>query len=251
MNTTVTADHPIRDSVDADARDMDLAALVDRFRANTSAYLAGRQSDNRFGMELFRRAVMEGDQGAWSAIHDAYQPLVVGWVTRHPSLPRCGEDSRYLVNRTFERFWRAVRPERLANFPNLPSLVKYLKMCANCAVVDAARSYRPADARPLDGIDVPTEGRGNLEQTEALLRAEQLWSTVVAVIRNPLQERLAWDTLVLGMTPREVLAAYPGQWRSIAEIYEAKAAMLGRLRKSPAVLSFRQEAQQYPAMPMS
>jgi hypothetical protein len=251
MNMTVTADHPIRDSVDADARDMDLAALVDRFRANTSAYLAGRQSDNRFGMELFRRAVMEGDQEAWSAIHDAYQPLVVGWVTRHPSLPRCGEDSRYLVNRTFERFWRAVRPERLADFPNLPSLVKYLKMCANCAVVDAARSYRPADARPLDGIDVPTEGRGNLEQTEALLRAEQLWSTVVAVIRNPLQERLAWDTLVLGMTPREVLAAYPGQWRSVTEIYEAKASMLGRLRKSPAVLSFRQEAQQHPAMHMS
>src|ERR671925_645505 len=69
-----------------------------------------RRSDDRFAMELFRRAVVERDEDAWRAIHDAYLPLVAGWIGRHPGLARCGEDSAYLANRAFERFWWALRP---------------------------------------------------------------------------------------------------------------------------------------------
>ncbi len=226
---------PDENSVDT----LELDGLAEAFRRNTAAYLSGRCCDNRFAMELFRRAVLRQDQGAWAVIHDAYLPLVLGWVTRHPALLRCGEDSRFLANRAFERFWHALRPERLADFPTLPALLKYLKMCAHCAVVDAARSYRPVEVRELERIEVMAEGRGNLDRTEALVGAEQLWAVVLSNVDNPIQERLAWESLVMGMTPREVLAAHPDEWQSISQVYEAKAALLGRLRTNPNILEFR------------
>jgi hypothetical protein len=216
-----------------DPSEMDLPALVAEFRANTAAYFAGRQSDDRFGMELFRRAVAGRDEDAWRAVHDAYLPLVAGWIARHPGLARSGEDSAYLANRAFERFWWALRPGRLANFPTLPSLLKYLKMCAHCAVLDAARSARQLEYQALDQCEVPSGRRGNVEWTEALVHAEQLWQTVMRVTRGPTEVQLAWDTLILGMTPREVVAAHPEDWGSVGEVYEAKAAMLRRLRSSP------------------
>jgi hypothetical protein len=237
MQIEITADALDRSEVDVEA--MDLASLGDAFVQNTSAYLTGRSCDNRFALELFRRAVLLQDQGAWATIHDAYLPLVLGWVTRHPALARCGEDSRFLANRAFERFWHALRPERLGDFSALPALLKYLKMCAHCAVVDAARAYRPADDRELERVDVAAEGRGNLDRTEAFVEAEQIWAVVRSSIDNPTQERLAWESLVMGMTPREVLAAHPEEWGSIGQVYEAKAALLGRLRSHPNILEFR------------
>jgi hypothetical protein len=216
----------------ADRRAIDLSVLVAAFRANTAAYFAGRDGDTSFGMELFHRAVVDRNEAAWQAIHDAYLPLVTGWITRHPSFPPSGEESAYLANRTFERFWRALRPERLGDFPTLPCLLRYLKLCAHGAVIDAARANRGADRQDLDGIDVASEGRGNVDRTEAVISAEQLWDVVVTVIRDPAQERLAWDTLVLGMTPREVVAARPDAWSSVGQVYEAKAALVRRLRRS-------------------
>lgn len=230
------------DAAPRDPRELDHPALVGAFRANTAAYFAGRRSDDRVAMELFHRAVAEGDEDAWRAIHDAYLPLVAGWITRHPGLTRCGEDSAYLANRAFERFWWALRPNRLANFPNLPSLLKYLKMCAHCAVLDAARATRPVESQALEQCEVPTGRRGNVEWTEALVHAEQLWQTVLGVVRGPTEEQLAWDTLVLGMSPREVVAAHPEAWESVGQVYEAKAAMLRRLRTSPELLSYRPHA---------
>ena len=216
-----------------DAPALDTGELIAAFRGNTAAYFAGRRSDTGFAMELFRRAVLERSEEAWGAIYDAYLPLVTGWITHHPAFLRCGEDSTYLANRAFERFWWALRPDRLAAFSTLPSLLKYLKMCAHCAVVDAARANRGVDCQSLDGFEAPSHGRGNLEWTEALVGVEQLWDAVTTVIHNPVQERLAWDTLVLGMPPRDVFANHPVDWGSVGVVYEAKAALLRRLRSSP------------------
>ncbi len=235
-----TCPRPSSSDEAADLRSLEHQELVAAFRANTAAYFGQRGSDTNFAMELFRRAIAERDQLAWQALHAAYLPLVVGWVTHHPAFPhRRGDESGYLANRAFERFWWAMRPHRLANFPNLPSLLKYLKMCASCAVVDAARADAHIEYQPLDECDVASEGRGNVDQTQALVQAEQLWQKVVTVIRDPDQEQLAWDTLVLGMTPRQVLATRPDTWHSIREVYEAKAALLRRLRTSSELAALR------------
>jgi hypothetical protein len=220
-------------------RAMPLAALVAALRANTDAYFKGRSSDDRFAMELFRRAVLERSEEAWQAIHDTYLGLVTGWVRRHPAFAGSGEDSAYLANRAFERLWRVLGSDRLVNFPTLPSLLKYLKLCVHGAVVDAARSRGNVACDALDCFAVPSQGRGNVEQTEGLIHAEYLWNTVASVIGNPAQEHLAWDTLVLGMTPREVVAAHPENWSSVGQVYEAKASLLRRLRASRELAELR------------
>lgn len=220
-----------------------LDELIADCNVNTAAYFAGRSRDDSAAMELFRRAILDRDEGAWGALYDAYLPLVMGWVRRHPSARGCGEDIEYLANRAFERFWRAVRAERLARFPNPRALLGYLKLCATCAVVDAARANRDAECRGLDDAEVASEGRGGVERAEALVSAEQLWRTVVEVLPTT-QTRLAWEVLVLGMTPRQILAAHPVEWGSIKHVYEAKAGLLRRLRASPKLAELRPTGQQ-------
>jgi hypothetical protein len=220
-----------------------LDELVAEVHVDTAAYFARRPSDGDAAMELFRRAILDGDEGAWSALYDAYLPLVLGWVGRHPSVRGCGEDLEYLANRAFERFWRAVRAERLARFPNLRALLGYLKLCATCAVVDAARANRDAECRDLDDAEGASEDRDSVERAEALLGAEQLWRTVVEVLPAT-HKRFAWEVLVLGMTPRQVLAAHPADWGSIKQVYEAKAGLLRRLRTSPKLAELRPAGQQ-------
>jgi hypothetical protein len=224
-----------------DARAMDLAALIDAFRAATAAYFAGGPADNRFALELFRRAVLERSEEGWCAIYEAYRPLVAGWVLRHPAFHRSGEDSAYLVNRAFERFWCALRPERLVEFPGLPALLRYLKLCATCAVVDAARAYRLVDAQPPDESMPASEDRAGAEQADALLAAEQVWRTVATILHDPAQERLAWETLVVGLAPREVVATHPADWHSVGEVYRARARLLHRLRADPELVRLRDE----------
>lgn len=227
----------------ADILSANLDELVAEVHLDTAAYFAGRTSDGGAAMELFRRAILDGDEGAWSALYDAYLPLVLGWVGRHPSVRGCGEDVDYLANRAFERFWRAVRAERLARFPNPRALLGYLKLCATCAVVDAARAHRDTECRDLGVAEAVTEDRDSVERTEALLSAEQLWRTVVEVLPAT-HTRFAWEVLVLGMTPRQILAAHPADWGSIKQVYEAKAGLLRRLRASPRLAELRPAGRQ-------
>src|SRR5207253_1350564 len=81
--------------------------LVDLVRRCGEA--GGAQDEYRH--ELFRRAICELDEHAWQAVVDHFRGLVLANVKRHPWTAGRNEDE-YWVNRVFERFWRAIGPDR-------------------------------------------------------------------------------------------------------------------------------------------
>src|SRR5919197_3581923 len=109
-------------------------------------------TDDARDYELLRRAICERDDDAWAAVLERYTRLVRSWVRQHPTAADHPGDEDARVNRAFERFWRAVTPERFAGFANLASLLMYLKMCAGTVTLDEVRSASRRPAASLDSL---------------------------------------------------------------------------------------------------
>ena len=108
----------------------------------TNKFLKQSVSNDRYCLELFRRAIVKRDDDAWSCIYQQYAPLVLTWVTQHQSAaPMLGQDgSAPLVNAAFAKFSQALTPAKMENFDSLAAILKYLKMCVHSVVADEVRS---------------------------------------------------------------------------------------------------------------
>src|SRR5436305_7850207 len=108
----------------------------------TNKFLRQSVSNDRYCLELFRRAIVLRDDDAWACIYQQYAPLVLTWVTQHQSAtPILGQEgSAPLVNAAFAKFYQALTPAKMENFVSLAAILKYLKMCVHSVVADEVRS---------------------------------------------------------------------------------------------------------------
>jgi DNA-directed RNA polymerase specialized sigma24 family protein len=183
-------------------------------------------TDATNAIELFQRAICGRDELAWSEVIAQYAGLVRAWVRQHPAALR-GSDDDELVWGTFERFWAAVGPERWQQFPNLASLLRYLKMCAHSAVIDNLRFRQRAPSAPMD---YATAASYNML---GRLAATDLWNAIVSLLPDESERLLIYLSVVREMTPGEILRRCPQRFGSVAEVYRIKRNVLERLRRSP------------------
>src|SRR5258708_6683331 len=67
--------------------------LARRCSEETNKFLRQSVSNDRYCLELFRRAIVKRDDDAWACIYQQYAPLVLTWVTQHQSAaPMLGQD---------------------------------------------------------------------------------------------------------------------------------------------------------------
>src|SRR6266508_2522392 len=90
--------------------------------------------------ELFRRAIVNRDENAWSAINAHYRPLLVSWATRCSAHASSGERADDIADQALARAWAALTPEGFAKFPSLARLLSYLRTCVVTTAIDSARS---------------------------------------------------------------------------------------------------------------
>src|SRR5262245_36209372 len=102
----------------------------------TGRYQRGELADDRYCLELLRRAVCDRDPVAWELVLDQYRGLVNAWVRQHPASASLDEDPDYWVTRAFERFWMAIGPERFGSFGHLRAVLRYLKLCVYSILLD-------------------------------------------------------------------------------------------------------------------
>src|SRR5690242_13943562 len=88
--------------------------LMEYASREVSEYLAQRESNTSFAFELFRRAIVYRDDGAWSYIYTLYTPLVLRWANQHPGATSVfeAEGSAALLNMIFARFSQAMVPAK-------------------------------------------------------------------------------------------------------------------------------------------
>ncbi|MCX7791765.1 MAG: sigma-70 family RNA polymerase sigma factor [Chloroflexaceae bacterium] len=213
---------------------MDLPSLARRAQSESQRFYRREEYDQRYAYELFRRALVEGDNAAWRCIFEQYTPLVEHWVRRTGAFTVSGETSDYFVGAAFIRFWRAIPPERFDTFPTLAALLNYLRRCAACVVIDAARSQSFADLLPEEQINWNQQrlGRIDEEATERVGR-EEFWRLIDGLLTSEAERVVVRCSYLLGMKPGEIYAQWRNLFASVEEIYLLKRQVLSRLRRCP------------------
>jgi DNA-directed RNA polymerase specialized sigma24 family protein len=204
----------------------------------TTKYLRRESSRDDFCLELLRRAIVEGDQSAWGAILGQYRGMVLSWLRKGYGTAMRDEDDDHWVNRTFERFWQAVGPQRFADFPTLASLIQYLKQCAITALLDDARQRtrerldEQASALALPTADPEPLALGKLAQ-------QDIWTLIIAETQDEAERLVAHESFTLDLKPGEIQERHPVHFASTADVYRVKRNLLDRLRRNPAIRNLR------------
>ncbi len=214
-------------------QELTLASIVHRCARECERFYRRLANDPRYCFELFRRAIVERSQLAWRNLYSQYGPLVSGWVRRHGAFNDSNEDVSYFVNRSFERFWQAVTPEKFDSYPSLKSLLAYLQLCVHSAIVDHHRRQLPPGTElPLD-IDGQRYGYDPAIENETLsaIQGAALWTEVEKRLKNGKEKVVIESTFGMGMKAGDILAKFPDQFRDAKEVYLIKQNVMARLKR--------------------
>lgn len=218
----------------SDPRLMELGSLARRALLESRHFYRHEEYDSRFAYELFRRALVERDDAAWGQLFEQYSPLVEHWVRRTGAFTVSGETSDFFVSAAFTRFWRAIPAERFASFPTLASLLNYLRRCATCVVIDAARSHSFVDMLPEECVNWNTQrlGYADEEATERVA-SDEFWQLVDGLLTSEIERVIVRSSYLLGMKPGDIYAKWAMLFSGVEEVYTLKRSILARLRKCP------------------
>jgi hypothetical protein len=223
-----------------EVRQMPLAELASACQRETSKFQRGEPSRNEFCWEMLRRAICDRDQAAWGAVLAQYRGVVLAWVRQHPASNSSQEGDDYWVNRALERFWMAVGPDRFALFPDLPSLLKYLKMCVHSVLLDEVRARNASRLESLDQL--PAASHAESTDIEGLavghMTGREIWHTIADALPDESERLLVYLSFALDLRPREIHQLHPERYPSVAEVYRIKRNVLDRLRRSEALQRF-------------
>jgi DNA-directed RNA polymerase specialized sigma24 family protein len=193
--------------------------------------------DDAAGLDLFRRAIGQGDESAWRMITEVYRGFLIAQARRPAIRGLVGQDDGFCVDRAFQRFWRATRSGRVGQFDDLASALKYLKMCLGSVLIDEARVQRRHAYLSLDehvSPDMLVCGDPSEQVVDRLARRE-LWESIECELTDPSERLVARLTFVDGLSPRQILALHPVEFPSVFDLYRVKRNLIDRLRRSETV----------------
>ena len=181
--------------------------------------------------ELFRRAIVEGDEQAWSTIAARYRKLMIAWATHCSAAYATGELCEHLADQAFARAWMALSAEQFSAFPNLAAILAYLRRCVTTTVIDAARSRAYYERAFGDGA---IEGGASVStEQDVLERIERLafWQLINSLTRTEAERVVLYERFVLDLAPRIILKRHSALFQDIAAVYAAIRNLCDRLRR--------------------
>jgi len=225
----------------ADLASLSLSGVAHRCKQETERFFQRISSDTRYCFELFRRAIVDRTDLAWDLIYTQYSALVLGWVKQHAGFAACGEEAPHFANRSFEKMWSAMTPEKFTHSPDLSSLLSYWQMCVHSVITDhLRRKNRPgSDAPlPLDGPQEPPGGSGTDTIIIDEMEQQALWALIRKRLHNAREEQLLYYRFVLDLKPSEICTRFPEEFSNVNEIYLMLQNILARLRRDPELRKF-------------
>jgi hypothetical protein len=213
-----------------------LSVVANGCSQESQRFLQRTAHDPTFCYDLFRRAIVERNQRAWDRVYAQYveeTPIVRRWVERHGLFAATGEDAAFFVNRAFEKMWGAVSPEKFAAFPDLTSLMRYLKLCVNSVISDYARQMHPPDVT-LQESDPSPDRNPHQDRVER----QELWQLIESRLNSDQERTAIYCRYDLGMKPSEITTQYPQLFADVQEVYRVLQNVLNRLRRDHELLAY-------------
>lgn len=191
------------------------------------------------GYDLFRRAIAEGDAAAWAAVYERYRPMLIGWARQNQITLQLGEESGDIADQALARAWAALTPARFDEFPNLASLLAYLRTCVAAVLIDMSRSRtsRERAMQRLEQRSTPTPEELVLDQMEF----DMLWRVVSSVVESEQERVVLVENFVYNLPPRSILLRHPRLFDDVTDVYMAQRNLKARLQRNLALREIRQE----------
>lgn len=188
-------------------------------------------SDDEDDYELFRRAIVERDEDAWTAIYVRYRTLMLSWSHRCGAALLIGEHYDDIADQAFTRAWMALSPRRFSRFSNLAKLLAYLRTCVVAVVIDYSRAQQ-ARERALLKLEARTLATPEQIVLEGIERSA-LWQLISEMAETMQERTVMFESFVLELPPRVILARHPDLFTEVSNIYFAKRNLLARLQRNP------------------
>ena len=201
-------------------------ALAEQCVLELGAYSRGEPGDQGYGLELFRRATVEGDLEAWEWVQRCFGEIVLAWLRRHPSRAiACRlESEEKFIALTFERFWQATALTQQVSFSMLAAALQYLRASLHGAILDSLRTYSWHKESSLPELSEA----GAEAQAESL----EVWRILQTLLPNQRERWLAYLLYHCGLKPREIVQFCPQGWSDVQEIYHLRRNILNRFMRN-------------------
>jgi hypothetical protein len=155
---------------------------------------------------------------------------VAGWVEHHSAFPDTGEEVQYFVNRTFEKMWSAMSPDKFSNFSDLESLLSYMRMCVNSVICDHVRRVKHPSVDFCDKLSSNHDSDSHVgNHALDIVHQQEIWEAVATRMRDEKEWHVVYGTFVLDLKPRKICAWFPELFDDVREVYRVKENVLSRL----------------------
>jgi hypothetical protein len=210
-------------------RSMSIAALTERCMKELQNYGQGAPSDDRFGMELFYRALMQRNALAWEAVQHCFNDIMCRWIRNHPLRDvACRYDSEEnYVALGFGRFWQAMVGKQNSSFQSLGAAMKYLRACLHASVIDTLRTYSRARV-----VGLPEPGGAGEPSCEDEYDSGELWQVISHLLPDARERRVAHLLYHCGLKPRAIVHFCYEEFHDVREIYNIRRNIVDRLRRN-------------------
>ena len=191
-----------------------------------NTYRRGEPCPERYGIELIRRATLQGNHAARAWVQHCFGGVVLSWLYRHPKRSHACrlENEEYYVTQAFDRFWQATASNQRVEFTTLAAVLHSLRASLNGAILDMLR----VDARPRESTRPVPAGLGE-SHMEDVSSSHEIWEMLKAVLSNPRERRLAYLLFHCCLKPREIVRFCPQEWSGVQEIYRLRRTIMERL----------------------
>jgi hypothetical protein len=205
---------------------MSLEALTHRSLLEMQKFRRNEPSDDRYCLELLRRALVEQDEAAWNTVYSHWQESVRRWFRRNANCAaalRHDEEQSY-IDDTFKRFWQSVNAQRLTS---LAAVLRYLRLCLNSVLIDTLRTSARKKVQALPEPDSPDE-----LLVEESYHESEWWSVIESMLKDERERRAIYLLYQCGLKPKEIMLRCPGEFTDEQELYRFRRNALDRLKRN-------------------
>ncbi len=213
-------------------------ALATQCLKELGSYRLNEPCDERYGLELLRRATLESDPEAWEWVQYCFRDVARGWLRRHPSrdAARRLESEENYIALTFARFWQATSQTQKIEFKTMAAALQYLRASLHGAILDTLRAY----ARPKE-VSLPEPGALGEPYGEDQADSKEVWEVLQKLLSDRRERRLAYLLYYCGLKPREIVHFCPQEWSNVQEIYRLRHNIVDRLLRKAGQLGWQLE----------
>jgi hypothetical protein len=185
----------------------------------------GDETFEESSLVLLRRAIVHGDQDAWTSFQQCLEETVLTWLHEHPGREAAcrGLCEKDLVVRTFERFRHAAVQAQMA-LETLAGVLVYLRACLHGTVLDALRTL----SRP-GAVSKPVLGQAGEPRMEDQMDSSKIWEVLQTLLFSARERRLAYLLYHCGLGPQEIVHRCPQEWSDVQEISRLRHTIVERL----------------------